>query len=175
MTFLYVDTETMGLELNTHDVWELAWTIEDDPIQSGFVEHDEALFQTEALKVNGYMDRYDGNLTPNVEYNLLDALHDYRDRGDALVVVGANPHFDASRLSRRWDWQEPWHYRMVDLSTYVMPWRQSLIPLGLNQIANALRSQGCDIPVPDHTAAGDVATVRACHKALVDIYAIGDF
>lgn len=170
MTFLYVDTETLGLDLLTHDVWELGWAIEDDPIQSGFIEHEPDIFEPEALKVNKYMDRFDGAVDNTVEYNLLDALHDYRDRGDALVLVGANPAFDAIRLSRRWDWQQPWHYRMIDLSTYVMPWRMSLVPLGLNQIANALRTAGYAVPVPDHTAAGDVATVRACHKALMLAY-----
>lgn len=42
-------------------------------------------------------------------------------------------------------------------------------PEGLNRTADRLRDKGYEIPVNDHTAAADVATLRACHRALTEI------
>ena len=43
-------------------------------------------------------------------------------------------------------------------------------PKGLKDIAADLRGRGHEIPEPDHSAAADVATLRACHLALRSIY-----
>lgn len=172
MTFCYVDTETLGLDLDLHDVWELAWAIENGDIQSGFLVHDPTDADPKAMEVNQYKQRYDADeVNSLVEYDLLHEMHEARDRGDALILVGANPSFDSYRLRRRWN-QEPWHYRMVDLGTYAMVAMNSHEPIGLIHIANWLRNNGYrdEVPLPDHTAAGDVATARGCHKALMTIY-----
>ena len=174
--FLYVDTESMGLDLLTHDIWELAWALNDDEIVQGFIAHDASVFEPEALKVNRYMERYDEtDLNPDVEYMLADTLHHYRDHGRALTLVGANPSFDAYRLSRRWEWGQPWHYRMLDISTYAMPWMESDLPVGMRELYLEVRKWWDRCPEPDHTAAGDVATLRFIHKVLMAEYAEMDF
>lgn len=173
MTFCYVDTESMGLNLDTHDLWELAWAIEGGDIHSGLLTHYPEQAEKKALEVNRYEERMTedvATISDEFEVHFHDTLQSYRRGGSAVTLVGANPSFDAYRLRKRWGGAEPWHYRMLDIGVYAMPWEGSTYPLGLRQVAQQLRNHGEDIPQPDHTAAGDVATVRACHQALISIY-----
>jgi oligoribonuclease (3'-5' exoribonuclease) len=39
MTLVFLDTETTGLDPNRHEIWEVAYAVEDDPIVSGSVHH----------------------------------------------------------------------------------------------------------------------------------------
>lgn len=173
MTYCFTDTETLGLSLH-HDVWEWAWTIDGDKIRSGFLRHDLTAADPEALLVNGYRKRMTvGEITPTFEEDSLEVLRSYRRAGNAVVLVGANPSFDAYRLARRWGGEEPWHYRMVDVSVYAMPLVGAAAPLGLNKTAEELRRRGYDIPEPDHTAAGDVDCIRECFYALQALYSQG--
>jgi hypothetical protein len=63
----------------------------------------------------------------------------------------------------------PWHYRKLDIESFAAAHMGLALyskPPGLKEIATWLREAGNDIPWPDHTAAGDVATMRACYLAL---------
>lgn len=81
------------------------------------------------------------------------------------TIVGANPAFDTSFLRARWK-GAPWHYRLIDIETYAMPALNLDRPKGLAYIAEQL-----GIQAPDHTAAGDVHTLRECWRALNAHYA----
>lgn len=165
MTFVYVDTETTGLDPNRHQVWELAYAIDDGPVVAAVVAHSLEFAVLEALEVGGYNARGRGRaMRYEVEEQARSALRD-------VTLVGANPAFDAAFLRTRWG-VAPWRYRLLDVEAYAMPALGYDVPHGLRDVVRDLRDiHRVEVPVPDHTAAGDVATTRACHRALQAIYA----
>lgn len=170
MTLLYLDTETTGLDANRHHVWEIAWAVGPGPIQSAFVSHDLITADPSALAMNGYWDRCPGTVAGLKSFAAEELLQVLL---NGATVVGANPAFDTAFLSARWG-KAPWHYRLLDIESMaigVMPNPGTDKVPGLKTIASFLRDRGHhDIPEPDHTAAGDVATLRGCHLALVSEY-----
>ncbi len=169
MSFVYLDTETNGLDPSVHQVWEIAYAIDDGPVRADVVAHTLISADDDALKINGYMDRT--NHLPTIknaflfEDEVFGAL-------DSRTVVGANPAFDAAFLRTRWG-RAPWRYRMLDVEAYAMGALGYNEPQGLATIASDLQSAGWPIPDPTHRAADDVETTRACHKALLAIYENG--
>jgi hypothetical protein len=156
---VFLDTETTGLELH-HDIWEIAWAIGDGSIESRIVPHSLQNADPKALELNGYWTR------GFAEHPVESADVAFRELLDGATIIGCNPGFDAIRLQLRWRAQ-PWHYRLVDVSSMavaLMGFREDGLPPGLFDIANDMRRlYGLDIPEPDHTAAGDVATLRAVY------------
>lgn len=172
MTYCFLDTETGGLSLSA-DIIEIAYAIEDGPISSSVVAHGPITLDVEALKVNHYWDRemnaYDPVESSMWEISMFEALTAFKEQGQPVTIVGANPGFDAVRLERRWG-SAPWNYRLLDIGAYAMPYFGANYPFGLNGLANKCRDEGADIPLPDHSAAGDVATLRECFYYLRGIY-----
>ena len=162
MSLIYLDTETTGLDPDRHEIWELAYAVDDGPIQSGIMFHSLRHADPKALAMNGYWERSKG-VSPDEWADLEISV---RFAMEGATLVGANPAFDAAFLRARWG-VTPWRYRTLDIESYAMPlfgWNE---PRGLKDIAAHLRDvNGEDIPKPDHSAAGDVATLRACHRAL---------
>jgi hypothetical protein len=153
----FLDTETTGLDVGVHQVWEVAVALDDGPIQVVHVAHGLAGADPAALELNGYAERV---RPPTACWRklLLGLLTD-------VTLVGSNPGFDAAHL-RHLLGAAPWNYRTIDVATGVMwlaGWDE---PRGLQGATYELRRRGYDIPMPDHTAAGDVATVRAAYHAL---------
>ncbi|TSD68100.1 hypothetical protein [Aeromicrobium piscarium] len=168
MTFIYVDTETTSLDPSKGEIWELAYAIDDGEIFADFLPHDLMHAQPAALRIGRYLDR-----VPDVIQGRSSASTPFETEAmramKGATIVGANPAFDTSFLRARWG-RAPWHHRLLDIETYAMPafgWDE---PRGLKDVAEACRQLGVEIPEPDHTAAGDVATVRMCHQALSDWY-----
>lgn len=166
MTLVYLDTETTGLDPDRHEVWELAYAVDDGPIHSGVMFHSLRHADPKALAMNGYWERTK-DAKPEVWADLENGA---RFALEGATLVGANPAFDAAFLRARWG-VTPWRYRLFDIEAYAMGalgWDE---PKGLAAIAERLAiGEGLDIPAPDHTAAGDVATLRACHLALRNFY-----
>jgi DNA polymerase III epsilon subunit-like protein len=167
MTLIYLDTETTGLDPDRHEVWEISYAVGDAEIQQSFVEHTLENAEPIALEIGRYHERFptDFNLAEadKFESDLIEKLAD-------VTVVGANPAFDAKMLSKRWG-VEPWHYRLLDIESYAMPYFGWEKPKGMKAIYDALTEEGFVIPTPDHTAAGDVRALREVHKILQERYA----
>jgi DNA polymerase III alpha subunit (gram-positive type) len=163
MNYIFLDTETTGLLHSVHDVWEIAYAINNGPIHSSFVEHDIESADPKALEINGYKDRFKGlpQFPQLFEMNLQEA-------GKNATLVAANPAFDNGFLVARWGFR-PWQYRMLDISTYAMPYFDWKIPEGLATVAKCL-----DISAPDHTAAEDVNVLRQCFYKLAHAYEFGE-
>jgi hypothetical protein len=83
------------------------------------------------------------------------------------VLVGSNPGFDAAMLTR-YIGTPVWHHRMIDVSNVAMVVFDTERPEGL-AVAERVRTEGYEIPEPDHTAEGDVRTTRAVYEALRDL------
>lgn len=180
MTVLaFVDVETTGLDPDVHQVWEIALALDDGPIHSTMVTHDLDHADDAALTVSRYHERggaaFVGNPRPprpsrftrseTFEQTVYDTL-------DGATLVGANPAFDAAFLRARWG-SAPWHYRLLDVEAYAMGALGYDHPQSLTTITKDLRARGFDIPVPDHSAAADVAATRAAFYALRRIYGEG--
>ena len=88
-----------------------------------------------------------------------------RERLQGATLVCSNPSFDEAFLRERWR-ETPWHHRKIDIATYAMPALGLDRPAGLATIAERL-----GVRAPDHTAAGDVLTLRACYVELAARYA----
>lgn len=162
---VFLDTETTGLDPEEHEVWEVAFATIDGPIRSSFVQHSVAGADPKALDLNGYRTRYTEPASPSERWGR--ALAELALHGllGGATIVGANPAFDAAFLSARWG-AAPWHYRLLDIGTFAIPALGADRPLGLVSIADHL-----GIPHDaDHTAAGDVNTLREAYRALVEIY-----
>lgn len=162
MTLVFLDTETTGLDPEQHEVWEIAYAIDDGPIKSGIVRHAFTKPDPKALAMNGYLDRA-LDVTPDPVFE-----RDLRANLEGATLVGANPAFDAAFLRARWGYA-PWHHRLWDVEAYAAGVHGLSALAGLATIAAVLRDLGHDVPQPDHSAAADVATLRASFYALHSI------
>ena len=161
MSLVFLDTETTGLDPERHEVWEIAYAVDDGPILYGVVHHSLRYADPTALRLNEYASRGVVATYSDIEPLCRTAL-------DGATIVGANPAFDTAFLRSRWG-IAPWHHRLWDIEAYAAGvLGLSLVP-GLSGLALRLRADGHEIPEPDHTAAGDVATLRACFRALQTI------
>lgn len=167
---IFLDCETTGLDPSRHTIWEIGFAIDDEDIQAAVVTHSLVGVDADALEVGNYWARmmepfsaFEGSIWEDELKNRLTAY------GDDICLVGANPRFDAEFLRVRWGF-EPWHYRLLDVESYAIgivgPLLDSTMPQGLATIATVLRDLGWTIPEPDHSAGGDVATLRAVYRAL---------
>lgn len=156
---VFLDTETTGLDPARHEVWEIAWSVGDGPIRTAVLPHGVATANPKALELNGYVSRGLG-LAPDpwVDVELKAEL-------TGATIVGSNPAFDTAFLQARWG-VAPWHHRLIAVESMAYALLHYERPKGLAGVAADLREAGHDVPEPDHTAAGDVATLRAVFTAL---------
>ena len=159
---VFVDIETTGLDVDRHQIVELAWAVEDGPVTVVVPRHDLRTADPAALIINGYHERLHQQPCSSAEQIsrfLLDV------RGN--TIVAANPAFDAGFLRAHFGGYAPWHFRLRDIEVFadgvLGGWPR---PPSLKQIREALIELGHDIPEPDHTARGDVLTLRAAWRAL---------
>lgn len=154
MSHVFLDIETTGLIPGLHEVWEIAYAVDDGLVSGQTVTHSPVTADPLALAMNGYYQR--ANPTePSLRFesSLREAL-------TGNTVVAANPAFDTSFLRARWG-VAPWKYRLLDVEAYAMPALKLDEPKGLAHIAHEL-----GVAAPDHSAVGDVRTLRECFRAL---------
>lgn len=163
MTHVFVDVETTGLNASRHDIWEIAYAVDDGPIHQRIVRHDIAVADAKALEISGHTARCNAVTHPTDDHWGFEA--DLRNAVQNQTLVAANPAFDAEFLAARWG-DRPWKYRLLDVEAYAMPALGLEEPRGLAYIAEQLGVQA-----PDHSAAGDVHTLRECFRTLRSRYA----
>lgn len=114
-----VDVETSGLEVDQHEIWELA-VINGETEYHQFLQIDLAKASPDALRMNGYYERHPAVVSP-------ESWRAPNPRAVAAEVarltagghlVGINPAFDATFLGaflRRCSAAPAWHYHLVDV------------------------------------------------------------
>lgn len=156
---IYLDVETTGLEPEKHEVWELAYAINDGGIHSYQLPHSLATADLKALELNHYWGRVKSiNATDAYDLEIRQLL-------EGNTIVCANPTFDRMFMRKRWG-MEPYHYRSIDIEVFAMPIFGWIRPRGLKDIYQELVKLSFDIPEPNHSARGDVETLRECYRAL---------
>lgn len=167
---IFLDTETTGLEPEKHEVWEIAWAVNDGPVEERVLVHSLKTADPTALALNGYLRKGpDGvrSLGPIIDIEI-------RQIFAGNTIVCANPTFDRMFLRARWGY-EPWHYRSIDVESMAMVvfgWER---PRGLADIIRELTARGYAVTQPDHSATRDVEAVRdayTCLRIEVDKYKI---
>ena len=156
---IFLDTETTGLDPDKHEVWEIGWAINDEPVRSATVPHSLKTADFTALEMNGYWERGSADFATE----LLDL--ELRKLFENNTIVCANPTFDRMFLLKRWG-HEPYHYRSIDIESMALLCFEWERPRGLKDIVDELNSRRFNIDRPDHSAAKDVEVLRECYKAI---------
>lgn len=163
-----VDTETNGLEVDRHQVVEVAWWNLTTDERGLFVPlHDRAYVLRDAdiraLQLNRYIDRI-ADEEQDHDYVELNRFHD---EIDDKTMAGSNPAFDAYFLSKMFRGANrlrlaPWHHRMWDLSAYAAGVLGLVELPGLSTVCKML-----DIEPGNHTAEADVTAAGLCFRELM--------
>jgi oligoribonuclease (3'-5' exoribonuclease) len=162
---IFLDTETTGLDPDKHEIWEIAWAINDEiPVQERILVHSLKTADPTALEVNTYLEHHPQGARsegPMVDLEVRKVLE-----GGTLVC--ANPTFDRMFMRKRWG-LEPYHYRSIDVESMALAILEYDRPKGLKDIAEELRDMGYNIADPLHRAWIDVVVLRECYKTLRQI------
>lgn len=160
---IFLDTETTGLDPDIHEIWEIAYAVNDGPIVSILLPHSIITADPKALEMNGYFERH-GRVQTSAWWGQDDLA--IRKTLIGNTIVGANPAFDASFLRKRWGGVAPWHYQMIDVESMALGVLRYSRPKGLSAISSDLADRGYPVPMPDHSASKDVEVVREVYMAL---------
>jgi hypothetical protein len=158
--FLYLDTETTGLDPYVHDIIEVSWALGDAEPSTLVLPHSIKSADADALRINGY---YERGLDDKSKWADADAVLPLRDALKGAHIAGSNPAFDAAFLKAAGF--TGWHHRLMDVPLWVAGRLNLPESLGLARTAILMRERGFEIPEPNHTAGGDVLTTRAVYKA----------
>jgi oligoribonuclease (3'-5' exoribonuclease) len=159
---IFLDTETTGLDEQFHEIWEIAWAINNEaPVQERILVHSLKTANIESLEMNGYLEKYPEGARsegPMVDLAVRQVLKDN-------TLVCANPTFDRMFMKKRWG-NEPYHYRSIDVESMALLFFDWDRPRGLKDISDTLRAMGYNIAEPTHAAWVDVVVLRECYFAL---------
>lgn len=155
---VFVDIETTGLDVDRHEIWDIALIVRDERDDTAFawqlaVDLTEA--DPAALRVNRFYER-EAKVSDPQDVAIEVAVHTA-----GAYLVGAVPSFDALFLDRflRRNGQCPaWHHRLICVESMALPVIGSPVPLGLGKVAERL---GLTVdPSVAHTALGDAMLAR---------------
>lgn len=162
---VWLDCESTGLG-RLQAVTEVAYAIEDAEPTELILPHIGWGMDPAAAEISQYWDR---GLWQRERWASLTDVEALVEALRGRCVAGANPRCDVDWLQHNLNipnGQEPWHYRLLDIESFAAHFLGWRTPRGLLATATAMRDLGFDVPLPDHTAAGDVTTARMIHWAI---------
>ena len=179
MNFLFVDTETGGLNPEVHSLLTATFTVTDKDLRplgtlNLKIKHDTYVVTAEALRINKInLIEHDKVATPIPTAQILldNFIFNYGQKNNRLMLAGHNPGFDKDFIKNTFNstvWNEVMSYHSLDSiglgvilkMVGVLPEKQSL---SLEPLAKAM-----GIPVEEfHTSQGDVnATINLVKKSV---------
>ena len=155
---VYLDTETTGLDASTDKLWELSYAVGNGEVKSlyfGVTDVSDFIDGLTKFRARGIGKK------PMSSPEEFQAFHV---ASKDATMVSANPAHDKAFLqaANLFDF----HYRMLDIESYAMHALDLDYVPGMKDIYDVLKNYGYDIPAPDHSATGDVISMRSMHNLL---------
>lgn len=167
-----VDTETTGLDLDVHDMIEIAWGEPAGLLSEAIVPHSTHTAMAEALRINRYDERNlgdSGKWAPpeHMLENILTATF------EGATLMGSNVQFDRGFITKwladRFHFEPRWTHRPLEIGSYVAGHFGLRKALGLEEAQAVVKNRlGLDLYRPDHTAMGDVRAVESLWLSLTE-------
>lgn len=161
MTFLWIDTETTGLDHKRHQIVELTYALGNDDPYTLVLPHSLTNADPDSLRINKY---YERGLDHKARWATVVEIQGFARLLYGAKLAGSNPRFDADFLSAKG--YGGWHHRLMDVPLWAAGRLGLPESLGLAKTVLYMRQNGYDIPLPDHTATNDVLAVRAVYTVL---------
>jgi DNA polymerase III alpha subunit (gram-positive type) len=157
---VFLDTESTGLEPDTDALWELSYAIGNGQVETlyfGVTKVPPFIDELTKFTARGI------HLKPrSPEEEFSKFLSVTKDK----TMVSANPPHDKGFLRRAGLFE--FHYRMLDIESYAMHALNLNFVPGMKDIFEILKEHGYDLPRPDHSAAGDVISMRRMYYILLN-------
>ena len=122
--FIFIDTETTGLDFSRHQLTEVAWIVrfEDgrEEERRFFPEHTLDGADDKALELT----RYHEQIAPQPRSPASEWLELFLSDAEGAVLVGAVPDFDARHLEQaaaRIQRTPTWDHHLLDVETFALP------------------------------------------------------
>jgi DNA polymerase III epsilon subunit-like protein len=188
-TLVFLDIETTGLDVERHEIWEVAVIIEDtDPGKRSAVPLTKQwhlpVFQLgtadpDALKLSGFYERHPAGKSlscdpaTSVACNSLVFAREFEELTRGATLVGANVRFDESFLTRflkASNTAPSWYYRLCDVEAMAQGVLRNPLPMGLVNSSKEL-SRRLGILLPErkaHSAMDDALLARDVYYMVVN-------
>lgn len=156
--FVFVDTETTGLNSSLDKLVELSYSTMDSEIKTLYFG---------VTVVPDFIDnltKFYARGVDKMPEATIEEIDEFRKVLEGNTMVAANPAFDKGFLEEEQLWTA--HYRMLDIESYAMA------RLGLDQvpsmfqIVQELEKRGYVLTQPDHSSYNDVKALREAYKIL---------
>jgi len=157
--FVYVDTETTGLNPVEDRLVEVSYALEDGPIYTLYFGVEEVPEFIDELI--GFSKREIAGLV-SPDSHIDEFLRVSKD----ATMISANPPFDMGFLQANDLWR--FHYRCLDIEAFAMSsLRLDFVP-GMSEINQIINERfDADLPMGNHTSWQDVHALREAHKWLM--------
>lgn len=179
--FIFIDTETTGLDFARHQLTEVAWIVrfEDGREEEHCVVPEHTLDGADPTALE--LTRYHEQIAPRPRVPASDWLVRFLEHADGAVLVGAVPDFDARHLEQaaaRIQRTPTWDHHLLDVETLALP-LISPGPEAPRSLAKTCRALG--IPHDQDQAHGALYDARQAmrvfdrvHELLAELRAAGD-
>jgi len=158
--FVYVDVETTGLDSAEDTLVEVSYAVGDDPIKTLYFGVEEVPEFIDGLIK--FSERGIAGLSSTDS-----EIDEFLRVSNGATMISANPPFDRGFLQANDLYR--FHYRCLDIESFAMSTLELEFVPGMSEINEIINERfGEDLPIGDHTSAGDVHALREAHKWLCD-------